>query len=380
MVAVPSVWRMCCSATRCNKAKQPDTLFMKNNTEFAIAGRKIGRDYPPYIVAELSANHNGDLNNALKLIEQAKACGADAIKIQTYTADTLTIKSEKDEFKIRGGLWDGHTLYDLYQWAHTPWDWHPALFNKAKECGITLFSSPFDATAVALLENLQAPAYKIASFELVDLPLIAEVAKTGKPLIMSTGMANAEEIGEAVETARVHGCTQLLLLHCISGYPAAAEDYNLQTMADMRARFGVEIGLSDHTLDNTTAIAAVSLGAVLVEKHFTLDRRGGGPDDSFSMEARDLQALCTGAKTAWAALGSVSYARAASEEKNAIFRRSLYVVKAVKKGSPFSSENLRSIRPGYGLAPKYYDQVIGKNAACDIEAGTRLEWSLIENH
>ncbi|VUD56428.1 Pseudaminic acid synthase [Thalassocella blandensis] len=343
-----------------------------------IENRKIGVGYPPYIVAELSANHNGDINTALKLIELAKQNGADAIKIQTYTADTLTMDSDKPDFKIEGGLWGGKTLYELYDWAHTPWEWHEALFKRARQLGITMFSSPFDATAVDFLETLDVPAYKIASFELVDLPLIARVAQTGKPMIMSSGMANAEEIEEAVNTAKQHGCKELVLLHCISGYPAPVEEYNLKTMQDLAEKFQLPVGLSDHTLSNITSITAVALGAVLIEKHFTLDRQGGGPDDSFSMEPKDLADLCDGAKNAWQALGHVNYQRGVSESKNAIFRRSLYVVKDMQAGEVFSAENVRSIRPGFGLAPKHYDSVLGKKSTRAIAAGSRLEWELVE--
>ena len=277
------------------------------NDFIEINGRKIGPNYEPYIIAELSANHNGDIENAFRIIEEAKKAGADAIKLQTYRPDTITIDCDKEDFRIHGGLWDGHNLYQLYEWAHTPWDWHQALFQKAAEEGITIFSSPFDFTAVDLLEELGAPAYKIASFELVDHALIARVAKTGKPMIMSSGMANDKEIHEAVQVAKENGCDQLVLLHCVSGYPAPADQYNLRTIADMKSRFGLLTGLSDHTIDNTTAIASVALEACVIEKHVTLDRNGGGPDDSFSLEPKDLQNLCKGAKAAWASLGKVSY-------------------------------------------------------------------------
>lgn len=319
-----------------------------NNNYIQIAGRKIGPDFEPYIIAELSANHNGDIENAFKIIEEAKRAGADAIKLQTYRPDTITIDSNKEDFQIHGGLWDGRSLYELYEWAHTPWEWHQALFEKAKEVGITVFSSPFDFTAVDLLEDLGAPAYKIASFELVDHALIARVAKTGKPMIMSTGMANEEEIREAIAVAKNNGCSELLVLHCVSGYPAPAEQYNLRTIADMRERFGVLTGLSDHTIDNATAVTSIALGACLIEKHVTLDRNGGGPDDSFSLEPHELKALCQDTKTAWAALGKVNYERTEAEKGNVKFRRSLYIVKDMKAGESLTSDNLRSIRPGYG--------------------------------
>lgn len=286
-----------------------------------INQRNIGIQYPPYVIAELSANHNGHLETALKIIEEAKRCGADAVKLQTYSADTITLNSQNEEFMIRGGLWDGQSLYELYEKAQMPWEWHKPLFDYARKLDITIFSSPFDRTAVDLLEDLNAPAYKIASFEAVDLPLIKYVAATGKPMIISTGMANKEEIAEAVQAAYDGGCQELVVLHCVSGYPAPAEDYNLLTLADIASSFNVPVGLSDHTLDNTTAIAAVALGACVIEKHFTLDRSGGGPDDSFSLEPKELQHLCQSAKTAWQAMGRVDYGKKSSEQGNAQFRR-----------------------------------------------------------
>ncbi|MCJ8339783.1 MAG: pseudaminic acid synthase [Pseudomonadales bacterium] len=342
-----------------------------------IAGRRIGPGYPPYIIAELSANHNGDIDRAFQILQMAKDCGADAIKLQTYTPDTLTIDSDKPEFKIEGGLWHGRTLYDLYAQAHMPWDWHKPLFARAQELGITIFSSPFDFTAVDMLEDLGAPAYKIASFEVVDLALIRYAAKTGKPLIISTGMANEDEIEEAVSTAREAGCKQLVVLHCVSAYPAASTDYNLRTLPDIAERFRVLTGLSDHTIDNTTAITSIALGACLIEKHVTLDRNGGGPDDSFSLEKNELQNLCRDSKTAWGALGQINYRRKESEKGNLIFRRSLYVVNDVAAGEMFTEHNVRSIRPGYGLAPKYYDLVIGKRAKVAIAKGTALSFDQI---
>lgn len=343
-----------------------------------IAGRRIAADEPPYIIAELSANHNGKLETALKIIEEAKKAGADAVKLQTYTADTITLSCDSEDFQIHGGLWDGKTLYELYQEAHMPWDWHKPLFEHARKLEVPIFSSPFDNTAVDLLEDLNAPAYKIASFEAIDLPLIRYVASTGKPMIISTGMANAEEVEEAIAAAHDGGCRELAVLHCVSGYPAPADEYNLRTIPAMIERHGLVTGLSDHTLDNTTAIASVALGASIVEKHFTLDRNGGGPDDSFSLEPADLTDLCRQAKTAWAALGQVKTGRSESEKGNAQFRRSLYVCKPIKKGEPITQENVRSVRPGYGLAPKYLDQVIGKRAKDDLEFGTPVAWTMVE--
>lgn len=340
-----------------------------------IDGRKIGPDYPPYIIAELSANHNGDINRAFKIMEEAKVAGADAIKLQTYSADTITIDCDNNDFQIESGLWAGQTLYNLYKDAQMPWEWHLPLFNKAKELGITIFSSPFDYTAVDLLEELNVPAYKIASFEAIDLPLIRYVASKGKPVIISTGMADETEIKEAVEAAREAGCKELIILHCVSGYPAPSSDYNLATIPDMASRFGAITGLSDHTIDNTTAIASIVLGASVIEKHVTLNRDGGGPDDSFSLEPKELLELCTHAKIAWESLGAINYQRKKSELGNLKFRRSLYVVQDIKKGSIFTNENIKSIRPGYGVAPKYYDDVIGKVAKQDIKRGTPLDKS-----
>lgn len=345
--------------------------------EIKIAGRSVGPAYSPYVIAELSANHNGKLETALRIVEEAKKAGADAVKLQTYKPDTITLCSDSEDFKIVGGLWDGRTLYDLYEEAHMPWDWHKPLFDRARKLGISIFSSPFDNTAIDLLEDLNAPAYKIASFEAVDLPLIKYAASTGKPLIISTGMANAEEITEAIEAALEGGCKELAVLHCVSGYPAPAEDYNLRTIPDMIERFGLVTGLSDHTLDNTTAIASVALGASIIEKHFTLSRNGGGPDDSFSLEPAELTALCQGAKTAWLAMGHVNYSRKPSEQGNVKFRRSLYFVKDMKAGDVITEDCLRSVRPGFGLAPKYLERVIGKHLNQPVRAGTPIKWDLI---
>ncbi|MGI1944602.1 pseudaminic acid synthase [Shewanella glacialipiscicola] len=347
-------------------------------TEISINGRLIGIDHPPYIIAELSANHNGDITRALRIIEEAKKAGADAVKLQTYTPDTITLDSNADEFQIHGGLWDGRSLYELYREAHMPWEWHKPLFDRAKELGITIFSSPFDFSAVDLLESLDVPAYKIASFELVDLPLIKRVAKTGKPMIMSTGMANEEEIEQAIATARDNGCEALVILHCVSGYPAPAGEYNLRTIADISQRFSVLSGLSDHTIDNATAVASVALGACVIEKHVTLDRRGGGADDSFSIEPAELAQLCKDTKTAWSALGQVNYQRTEAEKDNVKFRRSLYAVKDIAMGESLTPDNVKSIRPGFGLAPKHYEEILGCKAKCAIPSGTALALTLLE--
>ena len=342
-----------------------------------ISNREINPVKPPYIIAEMSANHNGNIGNAYKIIDMAKACGADAVKLQTYTADTITMDMNTPEFMIKGGLWGGQSLHELYQSASMPWEWHKPLFDYAKKIGITIFSSPFDNTAVDLLEDLNTPAYKIASFEAVDLPLIKYVAQTGKPMIISTGMADAEEIQEAIEAAREGGCKELAILHCVSAYPALASDYNLRTLADMRQKFGLVTGLSDHTIENTTAIASVALGASIIEKHVTLSRNGGGPDDSFSLEVKELKELCIGSKIAWSALGKVDYGRKSSEQGNIKFRRSLYFSKDVKKGEKLTKDNVKSIRPGFGLLPKNYEQILGRVAKCDIKLGTPVSFDVI---
>jgi N-acetylneuraminate synthase len=346
--------------------------------EMSIAGRKIGLQFPPYVIAEMSANHNGNLESALRIMDEAKKAGADAVKIQTYRADTITLKSDRPDFQIKDGLWAGRSLYELYEWAHTPWEWHATLFEHARKLGITLFSSPFDTTAVDLLEDLGAPAYKIASFEAIDLSLIRYVARTGKPVIISTGMSDAEEIQEAIDAAREGGCKELAILRCVSGYPAPAADYNLRTLTDMLQRFELITGLSDHTLDNTTAVASVALGASIIEKHFTLDRNGGGPDDSFSLEPAELQELCQNARTAWEAMGTVNYGRKSSEIGNVKFRRSLYFVKPLKAGDRVSADAVRSVRPGFGLAPKHLDEVVGAVLKADVEFGMAVSWDLLE--
>ena len=340
------------------------------STTITIDGRVIGAEMPPYVIAEMSANHNGHIETAFRIIEAAKQAGADAVKLQTYRPDTITLDCDSEDFRIHGGLWDGRTLYDLYQEAHMPWEWHAPLFAHARELGITIFSSPFDNTAVDLLEDLNAPAYKIASFEAVDLPLIKYAASTGKPMIISTGMADTVEIQGAIDAAREGGCKELAILHCVSGYPAPAADYKLRTIPDMMHRYGLVTGLSDHTLDNATAIAAVALGASIIEKHFTLDRQGGGPDDSFSLEPADLAALCRDCNTAWQALGQVDYGRQSSELSNVKFRRSLYFVKDLKAGDVINADAVRSVRPGFGAAPKDLGHIIGKRIRSDVVACT----------
>ena len=329
-----------------------------------IDGRNIGPNQPPYVIAELSANHNGSLETALRIIDEAVIAGADAVKLQTYRAETITLDSDSEEFVIRGGLWDGKRLHDLYTEAHMPWDWHQPLFDHARKRGITIFSSPFDSTAIDLLEDLNVPAYKIASFEAVDLPLIRYAASTGKPMIISTGMADAEEIGEAVAAAKDGGCRELA---------------NLRTIPDMVERFGLVTGLSDHTLDNTTAIASVVLGASIIEKHFTLNRNGGGPDDSFSLEPPEMKALCQGARTAWEALGRIDYGRKSSEQGNVQFRRSLYFVKDLKAGEVITPDSVRSVRPGYGLAPKYLEKILNAKVKQDVSKHSAVTWEKLKS-
>jgi len=343
-----------------------------------IDGRPIGPGHPPYLVAEMSGNHKGDPNRALAMVEAAKAAGANALKLQTYTADTLTLDCDRPAFVIQDGLWRGRRLYDLYQEAHTPWDWHESLFVRGRALGLTVFSSPFDATAVALLERLGAPAYKIASFELIDLPLIERVAATGKPVIMSTGLATEEEIAEAVAAARAAGCRDLLLLHCVSAYPAPPAAANLRRIPALADRFGVPVGLSDHTLGLAVAMAAVALGAVLIEKHFTLARADGGIDSAFSLEQGELSALAEGIRTAFAAMGDGRPERDAEEIGGRAFRRSLYVVADVPAGTVLTAETIRSIRPGGGLPPKYYPAVLGRRARRPLQRGEPLTWDMIQ--
>jgi pseudaminic acid synthase len=351
---------------------------MQHERVVAINGRRIGPGEPPYVIAEVSGNHNRDIGRALRLLDAAKAAGADAVKLQTYRPDTITIDHDGPEFVVQGGLWDGRRLFELYEEAHTPWEWHPELFSHAHALGITIFSSPFDPTAVHFLESLGAPAYKIASPELVDLPLVRLVAKTGKPMIMSTGMANLREIGDAVDAARSSGCSQLVLLHCTAAYPAPYQEANLATIRDLAARFGVVTGLSDHTLDTTAAAIAVALGACVIEKHFTLDREDGGVDSAFSLEPAELARLVNQARIAHVAVGQPAYRPTQSEASVLRNRRSLYVVAPIAKGEVLTTANIRSIRPSFGLAPKHLQAVLGRSAARDLNFGEPLTASMIE--
>ncbi len=342
-----------------------------------IAGRTIGPAEPPYVIAEMSGNHKGDLERACRLIDAAADAGADAVKLQTYTADTMTIAHDGPGFRIEGGLWHGRTLHDLYREAHTPWDWHPRLFEHGRRRGIAVFSSPFDATAIELLEQLDAPAYKIASFELVDLPLIRRAALTGKPLILSTGTAGLGEIEEAVLAARGAGAREILLLHCTSAYPAAPEEMHLRTIPHLARSFGVPVGLSDHTMGIAVPAAAVALGAVAIEKHFTLARADGGTDAAFSLEAHELAEMVRSCRVAWAALGQVHYGTTPGDAGGVLYRRSLYVVADVASGEPLTAENVRAIRPGHGLRPKHLDRVLGRRAVRALRRGEPLDWSMI---
>ena len=326
----------------------------------------------PYIIAEISGNHNGSIERAKELIKLAKDNGANCVKIQTYTPDTMTIKSNKDDFLIKGGLWDGYNLWDLYDWAQTPFEWQKELFEYANNIGMTIISTPFDESAVDLLESLSCPFYKVASFELTDLPLIKYIAQTKKPMILSTGMANEKEIKEAIDVIQEHGSGDFILLHCVSGYPTPVEEINLDTITLLKKKFQCEVGLSDHTLGNTSAILSIALGAKVIEKHFTFDRSEGGPDAEFSMEPHELKSLCSSVEMAYDALGKGSFEMKKAEEANIKFRRSIYVVKDIKKGEKFTNNNIRRIRPGYGLPPKKYDDIIGLNASRDLERGSPL--------
>jgi pseudaminic acid synthase len=348
------------------------------NSSIVIAGRAIGATQPPFVIAELSGNHNGDIERAFAIMEASKEAGADAVKLQTYTADTITINHDGPEFRISGGLWDGRTLYELYQEAHTPWDWHPALFAKARELDLIVFSSPFDHTAVDLLQSLDAPAYKIASLEIVDHALIRKVAETGKPIIMSTGIATEDEISEAVDVARTAGNDNIILLHCISGYPTPINESNLRMLPVLAARFDTIVGLSDHTTGTVAAVTAVAMGATVIEKHVTLSRDDGGPDAAFSLEPAELRVLCRDTHDAWRALGTGSYEIKPSESASKQFRRSLYAVADIAAGAELTPANIRSIRPGNGMAPKHLDEILGRRAARALPRGTALNWSHLD--
>jgi pseudaminic acid synthase len=344
-----------------------------------IGGRRVGAGYPVYVVAEMSANHGGDYERARRLVEVAKEAGADAVKLQTYTAETLTLDSDAEPFRVSGGtLWDGRTLHDLYREAHMPWEWQPKLKARADELGLDLFSSPFDASAVEFLERMAVPAHKIASFEIVDLDLIRRVAQTGKPVILSTGMASHDEIEEAVRVAREAGTGGVALLKCTSAYPAPPGEMNLRAMAALAEAFDLPVGLSDHTLGTAVPLAAVALGACIVEKHFTLSRALGGPDGAFSLEPAEFRAMVDSIRTVEQALGSAHHGIGIAEDRSRAFRRSLFVVRDVRRGEPFTADNVRSIRPSGGLAPKHREAVLGRRASRDVARGTPLSWELIE--
>lgn len=344
-----------------------------------IGGSVLGGKHPPFIVAEMSGNHNQSLERALQIVEATARTGAHAIKLQTYTADTMTLDAKEGDFFIddEESLWQGRSLYDLYQEAYTPWEWHEPIFKRCRELGLMAFSTPFDETAVGFLETLDVPCYKIASFENTDLPLIRKVASTGKPMIISTGMASVAEIDETVRVAREAGCKDLILLKCTSSYPASPEDSNLLTIPHMEKLFDCPVGLSDHTIGIGAAVASVALGACLIEKHFTLSRADGGVDAAFSMEPEEMRQLVIESEQAWQALGQISYSPGEQESKSLKFRRSLYVAQDMAAGEVLTPENLRIVRPGYGLEPKYYDVFLGKKVNQAVKKGTPLNWDLI---
>jgi N-acetylneuraminate synthase len=345
-----------------------------------IGNYKIGEGCPPFIIAEMSGNHNQSLDRALAIVDAAAMCGVHALKLQTYTSDTMTLDLSDDDFVITdpNSLWSGSSLYELYAKAHTPWEWHAEIFNRCKEHGLLCFSSPFDETAVDFLEELNAPCYKIASFESTDIQLIRKVAETGKPMIISTGMATLSELSETVKTARTAGCKDLVLLKCTSTYPASPENTNLKTIPNMRELFDCEVGLSDHTMGIGVAVSSVVLGASIIEKHFTLKRSDGGVDSEFSMEPDEMKMLVEEVDRSWRAMGKVFYGPTRDEEKSLIYRRSLYVVKDIAEGESLNKDNIRAIRPGYGLATKYYSALLGKKARKKISRGTALHWDLVE--
>jgi pseudaminic acid synthase len=344
-----------------------------------IGNREVGRQNRPFIIAEMSGNHNQSLERAFEIVDAAAATGADAIKLQTYTADTITLDVRGGDFEIADekSLWKGRNLHDLYKEAHTPWEWHGPIMERARSHGMLCFSSPFDETAVDFLESLEVPAYKIASFENIHLPLIRKVARTGKPMIISTGMASIAELDEAVKTAREAGCRDLVLLKCTSTYPATPENTNVLTIPHMRELFGCEIGLSDHTMGVGVAVAAVAHGATVVEKHFTLRRADGGVDSTFSLEPEEMKALVVETERAWQSLGHVSYGATQAEQKSLAFRRSIYIAEDVRAGEVLTEKNLRIVRPGHGLAPKHFDMLIGRRASRDLKAGTPATWDAV---
>jgi len=352
---------------------------MDKTSSLIIADRHIGLEHPPFIIAEMSGNHNQSLDRALEIVDAAAASGAYALKLQTYTADTMTLDIREREFFIEDpkSLWKGRSLYDLYQEAHTPWEWHKPIFDRCRERGLICFSTPFDDTAVDFLEELDVPCYKIASFENTDLPLIRKVAATGKPMIISTGMATVAELDETVCAAREAGCSDLILLKCTSTYPSTPENTNILTIPPLRELFNCEVGLSDHTLGVGVSVAAVALGATVIEKHFTLCRADGGVDSTFSLEPEEMHSLVVETERAWQSLGTVSYGPTEKEMKSLVFRRSLYVVQDMKAGDVFTTDNLRAIRPGYGLAPKFIDMFLGRQVQVGVSKGTPLDWRLI---
>jgi pseudaminic acid synthase len=351
-----------------------------NSPDISVCNRKIGRQHRPFIIAEMSGNHNQSLERALQIVEAAAKAGAHALKIQTYTADTMTIDYDQGEFFIDdpNSLWKGKSLYSLYQEAYTPWEWHKPIFDRCRELGMIGFSTPFDETAVDFLESLDVPLYKIASFENIDIPLIRRVARTGKPLIISTGMATLAELDEAVRAAREEGCKDLVLLKCTSTYPATPENSNILTIPHLRQLFDVEVGLSDHTMGVGVAVASVALGATVIEKHFTLRRADGGVDSAFSLEPEEFRSLVVETERAWQGLGQVRYGPTEKEKQSMVFRRSLYIVEDVKAGETLTRKNLRAIRPGYGLPPKYYEILLGKKVNRDIPKGTPASWDMFE--
>lgn len=352
---------------------------MQPINEILIAGRRVGSDQPPFIIAEISGNHNQSLERALEIVEAAAKSGVHALKLQTYTADTMTLDLNEGEFFIDdpNSLWKGKSLHELYQEAYTPWEWHEPIFRRAKELGMVAFSTPFDETAVDFLEELDVPCYKIASFENTDIPLICKVAATGKPVIISTGMATAAELDETVRAARKAGCDDLILLKCTSTYPATPENTSIVTLPHMRELFGCEVGLSDHTRGVGVSIASVALGASVIEKHFTLRRADGGVDSAFSMEPSEMAVLVIETERAWQALGRVHYGPTEKERQSLVFRRSLYITQDLNAGDVLTTDNLRAIRPGYGLPPMYYDLLIGKRVSRDVARGTPMSWKLI---